>query len=166
MTSPYPPTEAFASSLFHAMGRPELCEDARFRTRDARVQNVAEVDRIVGQFTARVKPRTSSGSWRRLVFRPLKVAVPRTRCETRRWSPAEKRSGSSILEHWMGTSMGPDFRSCSPARRQASINRRRASANTMTKSMGTCWVTRNRNCASSNPTVSSKHSLPLRTPAK
>jgi crotonobetainyl-CoA:carnitine CoA-transferase CaiB-like acyl-CoA transferase len=34
------------------MGRPELCEDERFRTRDARVQNVAEVDRIVGEFTA------------------------------------------------------------------------------------------------------------------
>jgi CoA:oxalate CoA-transferase len=46
------PTEAFASSLFHAIGRPELCEDERFRTRDARVQNVAEVDRVVGEFTA------------------------------------------------------------------------------------------------------------------
>jgi crotonobetainyl-CoA:carnitine CoA-transferase CaiB-like acyl-CoA transferase len=46
------PTEAFASSLFLAMGRPALCEDPRFRTRDARVQNVAEVDRIVGEFTA------------------------------------------------------------------------------------------------------------------
>jgi crotonobetainyl-CoA:carnitine CoA-transferase CaiB-like acyl-CoA transferase len=46
------PTEVFASSLFHAIGRPELCEDERFRTRDARVQNVAEVDRVVGEFTA------------------------------------------------------------------------------------------------------------------
>jgi crotonobetainyl-CoA:carnitine CoA-transferase CaiB-like acyl-CoA transferase len=46
------PTEAFAFSLFHAMGRPELCEDDRFRTRDARVQNVAEVDRIVSKFTS------------------------------------------------------------------------------------------------------------------
>jgi crotonobetainyl-CoA:carnitine CoA-transferase CaiB-like acyl-CoA transferase len=46
------PTEAFASSLFHAIGRPELCEDERFRTRDARVQNVAEVDRVVGEFSA------------------------------------------------------------------------------------------------------------------
>ena len=32
------PTEVFASSLFHAIGRPELCEDERFRTRDARVR--------------------------------------------------------------------------------------------------------------------------------
>jgi crotonobetainyl-CoA:carnitine CoA-transferase CaiB-like acyl-CoA transferase len=45
------PTEAFATSLFHAIGRGELCEDERFRTRDARVQNVAEVDRIVSDFT-------------------------------------------------------------------------------------------------------------------
>jgi crotonobetainyl-CoA:carnitine CoA-transferase CaiB-like acyl-CoA transferase len=29
-----------------------LCEDRRFRTRDARVQKVAEVDRVVGEFTA------------------------------------------------------------------------------------------------------------------
>jgi crotonobetainyl-CoA:carnitine CoA-transferase CaiB-like acyl-CoA transferase len=46
------PTEAFASSLFRAIGRPELCKDERFRTRDARVQNVVEVDRIIGEFTA------------------------------------------------------------------------------------------------------------------
>jgi crotonobetainyl-CoA:carnitine CoA-transferase CaiB-like acyl-CoA transferase len=45
------PTEAFAKSLFHGIGRPELCDDERFRTRDARVQHVTEVDRIVGDFT-------------------------------------------------------------------------------------------------------------------
>ena len=45
------PTEAFATSLFHAIGRPELCEDESFRTRDARVRNVTEVDRIVCDFT-------------------------------------------------------------------------------------------------------------------
>jgi crotonobetainyl-CoA:carnitine CoA-transferase CaiB-like acyl-CoA transferase len=45
------PTEAFATSLFHAIGRPELCEDERFRTRDNRVRHVEEVDRIVSGFT-------------------------------------------------------------------------------------------------------------------
>jgi CoA:oxalate CoA-transferase len=45
------PTEAFASSLFQAIGRPELNEDERFRTRDARVRNVVEVDRIMTEFT-------------------------------------------------------------------------------------------------------------------
>jgi crotonobetainyl-CoA:carnitine CoA-transferase CaiB-like acyl-CoA transferase len=46
------PTEAFATSLFHAIGRAELCEDERFRTRDARVRHVADVDRIVTDFTS------------------------------------------------------------------------------------------------------------------
>lgn len=49
------PTEAFASSLFVAIGRAELSKDERFRTRDARVRNVAEVDRIVTEFTS-VRP--------------------------------------------------------------------------------------------------------------
>jgi CoA:oxalate CoA-transferase len=49
------PTEAFATSLFGAIGRPDLCEDERFRTRDARVRHVAEVDRIVTEFTS-VRP--------------------------------------------------------------------------------------------------------------
>jgi crotonobetainyl-CoA:carnitine CoA-transferase CaiB-like acyl-CoA transferase len=45
------PTEAFAQLLFHAIDRPELCEDERFRTRDARVRHVVEVDSILGDFT-------------------------------------------------------------------------------------------------------------------
>ncbi len=45
------PTEAFAASLFHAIGRADLCVDERFRTRDQRVRHVEEVDRIVSDFT-------------------------------------------------------------------------------------------------------------------
>ncbi len=45
------PSEAFATALFGAIGRPELNTDERFQTRDARVRNVAEVDRILGEFT-------------------------------------------------------------------------------------------------------------------
>lgn len=46
------PTEAFAASLFDAIGRADLREDPKFRTRDARVGNVGELDRIVEEFTA------------------------------------------------------------------------------------------------------------------
>jgi crotonobetainyl-CoA:carnitine CoA-transferase CaiB-like acyl-CoA transferase len=45
------PTEAFAHSLFRAIGRPELSIDPRFETRDDRVVNVSEVDAIVEAFT-------------------------------------------------------------------------------------------------------------------
>src|SRR5581483_11090354 len=45
------PTDAFAASLFNAMERPELKRDENFRTRDARVRNVTEVDRIISEFT-------------------------------------------------------------------------------------------------------------------
>jgi crotonobetainyl-CoA:carnitine CoA-transferase CaiB-like acyl-CoA transferase len=45
------PTESFAESLFHAIGRPELCADERFSTRDSRVRHVEEVDRILTSFT-------------------------------------------------------------------------------------------------------------------
>jgi crotonobetainyl-CoA:carnitine CoA-transferase CaiB-like acyl-CoA transferase len=45
------PQEGFARSLFEAMGRADLLDDARFRTRDARVENVRTLDAIIGDFT-------------------------------------------------------------------------------------------------------------------
>lgn len=51
------PTEAFAVALFDAIGHAELTQDEKFRTRDARVRNVAEVDRIVSEFT---RPQSSA----------------------------------------------------------------------------------------------------------
>ena len=45
------PTEAFAHSLFQAIGRPDLTTDPRFATRDARVVNVSEADAVVEAFT-------------------------------------------------------------------------------------------------------------------
>jgi CoA:oxalate CoA-transferase len=47
------PQETFARSLFEAIGRADLMQDPRFRTRDARVENVRELDAIVGEFTSR-----------------------------------------------------------------------------------------------------------------
>lgn len=47
------PQETFARSLFEAMGRADLMDDPRFMTRDARVENVRELDAIIGEFTSR-----------------------------------------------------------------------------------------------------------------
>ncbi len=49
------PTDTFAAAFFCAIGREELNQDEAFRTRDARVRNVTEVDRTVTEFT-RVRP--------------------------------------------------------------------------------------------------------------
>jgi CoA:oxalate CoA-transferase len=45
------PMEVFAKKLFQAMGRADLSADPRFSTRDQRVVNVQELDRIVEGFT-------------------------------------------------------------------------------------------------------------------
>jgi len=47
------PMEVFAQALFRAMGRPELGVDPRFSTRDRRVVNVKELDRIIEDFTGK-----------------------------------------------------------------------------------------------------------------
>jgi len=47
------PMEVFAKPLFPAIGRPELNSDPRFSTRDARVVNVRELDRIIEEYTQR-----------------------------------------------------------------------------------------------------------------
>ncbi len=47
------PQETFARALFEAMGRADLSADPRFSARDARVENVRELDAIIGDFTSR-----------------------------------------------------------------------------------------------------------------
>ncbi len=49
------PTEAFARSLFAAIGKPELSADPRFTTRDLRVQNVTELDAILNEFIGKMQ---------------------------------------------------------------------------------------------------------------
>jgi CoA:oxalate CoA-transferase len=46
------PTDVFAQALFRALQRPELLADARFATRDGRVRNSAELDALIGAWTA------------------------------------------------------------------------------------------------------------------
>jgi crotonobetainyl-CoA:carnitine CoA-transferase CaiB-like acyl-CoA transferase len=45
------PTEAMARSFFEAAGHPELYEDPKFATRDARVKNFQELDAFIERFT-------------------------------------------------------------------------------------------------------------------
>ena len=46
------PTDKFAHGVFKAIGSPELVVDARFATRDSRVRNAVEVDRLIESWTA------------------------------------------------------------------------------------------------------------------
>ena len=45
------PTEAMARGFFEATGHPELSDDERFATRDARVKNFQELNTFIEQFT-------------------------------------------------------------------------------------------------------------------
>jgi CoA:oxalate CoA-transferase len=45
------PMEVFAKALFKTMNRPDLAADPRFSTRDQRVVNVIELDRIIEDYT-------------------------------------------------------------------------------------------------------------------
>jgi CoA:oxalate CoA-transferase len=45
------PSEPFARGIFKAMGREDLGNDERFRTRDQRVKNVGELDTIIKNWT-------------------------------------------------------------------------------------------------------------------
>jgi crotonobetainyl-CoA:carnitine CoA-transferase CaiB-like acyl-CoA transferase len=42
-----------AERIFRTVGRPELIDDPRFRTNADRLQNVVELDRIIGEFIGR-----------------------------------------------------------------------------------------------------------------
>ncbi len=43
-------TQAMAERVLAAIGRPELVNDPRFRTNSARLKNVVELDRLIGEF--------------------------------------------------------------------------------------------------------------------
>jgi CoA:oxalate CoA-transferase len=57
------PTEAMARGFFLAVGRPELAEDEKFATRDARVKNFQELNAFIERFT---RSMTSSEALMRL----------------------------------------------------------------------------------------------------
>jgi CoA:oxalate CoA-transferase len=57
------PTEAMARGFFEAAGHPELSDDERFATRNARVENFQELDAFINRFT---RSLTSSDALARL----------------------------------------------------------------------------------------------------
>jgi CoA:oxalate CoA-transferase len=57
------PTEAMASAFFEATGHPELADDPKFATRDARVKNFQELNAFIENFT---RALTSSEALARL----------------------------------------------------------------------------------------------------
>lgn len=56
-------TDAQVAALFRAIGRPELVGDPRYATLEARIERVAEVDALVGEWT---RPRAKADLWRAL----------------------------------------------------------------------------------------------------
>jgi crotonobetainyl-CoA:carnitine CoA-transferase CaiB-like acyl-CoA transferase len=90
------PQEAFARSLFKAMGRTELNDDPRFSTRDARVENVRELDAIITEFTSRY---TNAEAVSRLESAGVPAAEVRSPDEAVRDPRVLARAETVRLEH-------------------------------------------------------------------
>lgn len=98
------PQESFASALFTAIGRPELNADERFRTRDARVRHVTEVDCILTEFT-RCRPKDE------VVATLAQAGVP----------AAEVRSTAAAVRDPQVTARGETVRLQHPAAPEADV---------------------------------------------
>jgi crotonobetainyl-CoA:carnitine CoA-transferase CaiB-like acyl-CoA transferase len=90
------PTEAFAHSLFQAIGRPELTTDPRFAARDDRVVNVSELDAIVEAFTC---ARTNAEVIAALEKRGVPAAEVRDPMDAVRDPRVVSRGETVLLEH-------------------------------------------------------------------
>ena len=58
------PTDGFARGVLAAMGEPELAQDPRFATRDARVENWVELHERIGRWTVGARERRGAGGAR------------------------------------------------------------------------------------------------------
>jgi crotonobetainyl-CoA:carnitine CoA-transferase CaiB-like acyl-CoA transferase len=90
------PTEAMARSFFDAAGRPELYEDEKFSTRDARVKNFQELDALIERFT---RSLTSSEAVALLERAGVPVAEVRNPSEAARDPRVVQRGETMPLEH-------------------------------------------------------------------
>jgi crotonobetainyl-CoA:carnitine CoA-transferase CaiB-like acyl-CoA transferase len=90
------PTEAMARGFFAAAGRPELADDEKFATRDARVQNFQELDAFIERFT---RSLTSSEALARLERAGVPAAEVREPCAATRDPRVLERGETVPLLH-------------------------------------------------------------------
>lgn len=90
------PTDAFASGLFRALGRPELARDPRFTTRDARVAHGPELDALIGEWSAQRTPEQAIAA---LLAQGVPAAEVRSPREAVRDPRVRERQECVPLEH-------------------------------------------------------------------
>jgi crotonobetainyl-CoA:carnitine CoA-transferase CaiB-like acyl-CoA transferase len=90
------PTETMARDFFSAAGHPELSEDEKFSTRDARVKNFQELDAFIERFT---RSLTSSEALARLERAGVPSAEVRDPAAATRDPRVIKRGETVPLEH-------------------------------------------------------------------
>lgn len=90
------PTEAMARSFFEAAGHPELYEDPKFATRDARVENFRELDAFIERFTSSL---TSPEAVERLERAGVPAAEVRNPFEAARDPRVVQRGETTPLAH-------------------------------------------------------------------
>jgi crotonobetainyl-CoA:carnitine CoA-transferase CaiB-like acyl-CoA transferase len=90
------PTEAMARGFFEATGHPELADDEKFATRNARVKNFKELDTFIEQFT---RSLTSSEAVARLERAGTPAAEVRTPYAATRDPRVLQRGETVPLQH-------------------------------------------------------------------
>jgi len=90
------PTETMARDFFVAAGHPEMSEDDKFATRDARVKNFQELDAFIERFTSSL---TSSDALARLERAGVPAAEVRDPSAAARDPRVIKRGETQLLAH-------------------------------------------------------------------
>lgn len=90
------PTDGFTSSLFSAMGRPDLRDDERFASRDQRVKNNAVLHELVGDW---VKLQSTDDAVQRLEVCGVPSGRVRDPGEATRDPRLLARGETEVLEH-------------------------------------------------------------------
>lgn len=90
------PSDAFAAGVFAAIGAPELAQDERFRTRDERVRNARELERLIEAWTAQ---RTRADVLAKLDAAGVPAAEVRDPADAVRDGRVVRRGATARLAH-------------------------------------------------------------------